>query len=286
MLAKTTTIACVALGTLLAARAHAQPETESEAKPPETPAAGAEGGDQLTLQKGRLLLDAFVEISLSTDAVFKPFSISPDVWYGVTDDITVGLIHSATGTTGFIGGVGNSLCLSGTSGGCSDFYRNVGFEARYKLTTGGFAWAADGGLHVLRLSDPLQLAIKVGAVGRWHSGPLAVELEPNLFFGLTNRDSSTVGGVVIPGNQDVLDLPVTALYSITPMIAAALQVGVVLPFENTGDTYSIPLSIGGHYRVNDSLNVSLAFSLPRLVGGGSGTGADTRTLTLGGTYAF
>ncbi|HEX7843838.1 MAG TPA: hypothetical protein VF469_40465 [Kofleriaceae bacterium] len=289
MIAKKTALLCFGLGaTLLAARADAQPETGPDAKPAAAATAGAEGTDQLTLPKGRAVLNAFLEINLSSDNAFKPISISPDVWYGATDDITVGLVHSAAGSTGFIGGVGTSLCLSGSDGGCSDLYRNVGFEARYKLKTGEFVWAADGGLYVLHFSDPFQLAIKLGAVGRWHSGQLAVELQPNLFFGLTNRTPPTVMGATVATatNQEVLNLPATAIYAVTPMISVLGQLGFVLPFENTGDAYAIPLSIGGSYHVNESLDVTLAFSLPKLVGGGPGNGVDTRSLTLGGTYAF
>jgi hypothetical protein len=281
MIDKTLALTGFVLCTTLAT-AHADPDPETT--PPATPAM-AEGADQLTLPRGRLLLDAFVEINLSTDLVFKPFSISPDVWYGATDDITVGLVHSSVGTSGFIGGVGDSLCLAGSSNGCGDVYSNVGLAARYKLKTGPLAWAADGGLFI-RHFDPFQLAIKLGIVGRWSSGKLAVELAPNLFFGLTNRTPDAMAMVVVAGNQEVLNLPVTALYTVAPKIAVAVQLGLQLPFQNTGDTYAVPLSIGAHYHVNESLGANLAFSLPRLVGGGDGTGFDGRTLTLGGTYAF
>jgi len=278
MLAKTSTIACVVLGVLVAGRVHAQPDPDTEAKP--TEAAPPDGADQLTLPKGRLLLDAYITASLSSDAVFKPFSISPDLWYGATDDVTVGLVHSALGTFGFIGGTGlsgQSLCLSGSGGGCADVYTNVGVDARYKLKVGSLAAAAGGGLYITHFSDPFGLAIKLGGAVRWHSGKLAVEVDPNVFFGLTNRNT----------NGDLLDLPGTVFYAITPMVSLAVQTGFLIPFQNTGDLYAIPLSIGAHYHVNESLNVSLAFNLPRLIGGSlGGNGFDVRSLTLGGTYAF
>jgi hypothetical protein len=69
------------------------------------------GPDQLTMPKGKLLVDAFVELNLSKDNAFKPVSISPDVWYGVTNDLTLGLVHSSIGATGVIGGVGDALCI-------------------------------------------------------------------------------------------------------------------------------------------------------------------------------
>lgn len=280
MLKKIPTLACVVVCvTLSTARADTEPETEAEAAAaPSTP-----GGAQLTLPTGRVLLDASFSFNLADGAIFKPFSLSPDLWYGATSDITVGLVHSGRAASGFIGSTGTALCLAGSAGSCADVYPGFGVDVRYRLKNGGFAWAADGGIYV-RHFDPFQLAIKVGAIGRWSSGKLAIELLPNLFFGVTNRDAAVMG--TSTGNKEVIDLPVTALYDVTAKIALALQVGAVLPLQATGDTYQIPLSIGGHYHVNESLNVNLAFSLPAVAGGGTNTGFDARTLTLGGTYAF
>jgi hypothetical protein len=286
MLEKTTALVCVALGAMLST-ARADNDSDSESKPAaEVTAATADGADQLTLPKGRLLLAAFFEMNLSSGAVLKPFSISPDVWYGVTDDITVGLVHSAVGGSGFIGGVANSLCLAGESGGCADLYPGAGADVRYNLKKGMLAYAVDGGLYALHLSDPLLLSVKLGVAARWHSGPLAVELQPNVFVGVTNRTVAGVAGAPdITVNGDILSLPGTVLFNVAPKIDVAAQTGIVLPLENTSDAYFVPLSIGGFYHLNESLNVSLAFSLPRLIAA-SGGGADARSLTLGGTYAF
>jgi hypothetical protein len=288
MLAKNTTIVGVVLGMLFAVRAHAQPDPDSATKPLDAAAAsaGGEGGEQLTLQKGRLVVNAYLGIGLSDGAAFKPISISPDVWYGVTDDITAGVVHSAVGTTGFIGGVGESLCISGSEN-CGDLYKNAGVEARYKLKMGGIALAVDGGLYSGHVTDLKLLELKVGAVGRWRQGPLAVEAAPNLLIAVTDRSSSTtVNGVTITsGNSDTLNLPGTVLYTLNPMITLAAQSGLILPLENTGDAYAVPLSVGAFYRVNDQLNVTAAFSLPRLIAASSG-GIDVRSLTLGGSYAF
>jgi len=289
MLAKNTAIVGVVLGMLFAARAHAQPDPDSETKPLDAAAAaaGGEGGEQLTLQKGRAVLNAYLGIGLSSGGAFKPVSISPDIWYGVTDDITAGVVHSAVGTTGFIGGVGESLCLTGSGNGCSDLYSNAGVEARYKLKMTGIALAVDGGLYSGHVSDLKLLEVKLGAVGRWQKGPLAVEAAPNLLIAVTDRSSTTTtnGISVTSGNSDVLNVPGTVLYTLNPMITLAGQSGLVLPLENTGDAYAVPLSIGAFYKVNDELNVSLAFSLPRLIAA-SGGGTDARSLTLGGSYAF
>jgi hypothetical protein len=284
MFDKTSTFVCVVLGaTLVSLPASAQSGTEPDAT--SSSPTGPQGDASVTLPKGRVLLDAYLEMNLVSGSEFKPFSLSPDLWYGVTDDITVGLVHSAVGGSGFIGGVGESLCLAGTGGGCADVYHNFGVDARYKLKTGNLAYAAEGGLYVASFDPEFVMAVKLGAVARWQQGKIAAEVSPNLFIGVTGRTVGE-GAAEVTVNGETLNLPITGLYEITPKISAALQLGAVVPFENTGDTYRIPLSIGGHFAVNESINVNLAFSLLAVAGGGSATGFDARTLTLGGTYAF
>jgi hypothetical protein len=271
MLEKTTALVCVALGAMLST---ARADDDTESKPAAEATASADGGDQLTLPKGRLLLNAFLGVNLNE--IGKPISLSPDIWYGVTDDITVGLVHSGVSGSGFIGVVGILLCLIGLDNGCAELYSNVGADIRYKLKNGMLAYAVDAGVFVADVNaDSITLAAKLGAVARWHSGPLAVEVQPNAFIGVTNRDASV----------DIINLPATALYTVAPKIDVAGQTGFVLPLKDTGDTYSLPLSIGAFYHVNESLTANAAFSLPRLIAA-SGGGTDFRTLTLGGTYAF
>jgi len=271
MLEKTTALVCVALGAMLST---ARADDDTESKPAAEATASADGGDQLTLPKGRLLLNGFLEVNLNE--IGKPISLSPDIWYGVTDDITVGLVHSSVGSSGFIGGVGTSLCLTGADNGCANLYSNVGADIRYKLKSGMLAYAVDAGVFVADVNaSSITLAAKLGAVARWHSGPLAVEVQPNVFIGVTNRDATV----------DTINLPATALYTVAPKIDVAGQIGFVLPLKNTGDAYALPLSIGAFYHVNESLTANAALSFPRLIAASSG-GIDVRTLTLGGTYAF
>jgi hypothetical protein len=241
---------------------------------------------QMTLPEGRFFVQVFTEINLSQDLALKPLSIAPDLWYGVSDVLTVGLVHSGRGATGIFGGVGNGLCLTGSSNGCADVYHNIGIDARYHFyRSGGITAAADGGLFA-RSFDPFQLALKVGATGRWQSGELAVELAPSIFAGLTERDAGDSVEVSTGNNKETFLLPVTAIYALMPKLGLAGQVALQVPFEETGDTWQLGVSLGAQYMVNEQLFADLAFSLPLLAGGQDGTGADARVLTLGVGYAL
>jgi hypothetical protein len=253
----------------------------ARADEPTTADASTSVPDELVLPRGKLLLDAFLEMNLSSGAVFKPVSITPDLWYGVTDDLTLGLVHSGEGANGFIGAVGNSLCLGSS---CTDFYNDVGIDARIRLAR---PWAVDAGLYVLNFSNPFDLAGKIGISGRWTwHNKLALELQPSLFIGFTNRDPANPPAPAPPSkkNSEELYVPVTLSYMVAPKVDLALQTGLALPFTDAGDTWSVPISIAIRYAVNGKFGIGLAFTFPDLIGGTST--ADARSLTLGGTYAF
>lgn len=237
--------------------------------------------NSLVMPKGSLLLDAFIEMDLSKGEAFHAVSISPDLWYGVTDDLTLGLVHSTTGATGFIGGIEDSLCIGQA---CEHVYPDVGLDARYRIAR---PLAVDVGLYAVD-TDPFQLAIKLGIAGRWTWGKLSLESQLSLFIGLTNRTPAAEmpPPPVPPGvNTEELFLPITVAYLVAPRVDIALQPGLVLPFTQTGSTWAIPLSIAVRFAATPRLGVGLAFSFLDLIGGGD-SGADGRSLTLGGTYAF
>lgn len=233
--------------------------------------------DQLALPAHKLVINGFLEANLSKDAVFKPFSISPDVWYGVTDELTLGLVHSDVGATGFLGGVGDSLCVTGKSNGCTHVYPKVGADVRFRLMA---PLVLDAGLFVTNTSDPFQVAVKIGLDGRWRFARLSIEALPSLFFGLNKRSEGM-------GNKDWLSIPVTVSYEVVDRLEISAQVGVQLQLEETGDNYRVPLALAARYQVTRELGLGLVLALPRLIAPSATLhGFDARTLMLGGSYAF
>jgi hypothetical protein len=263
---------------------------EDPPPPPPPPPPAPPSGERVTMPAQRGLVRALLEINLSAEAALDPLSIAPDLWYGVSDRLTVGLVHSRAGTTGLMGGVGSSLCLAGD--GCGDAYRNVAVDARYTLKPGPTVVAGTAGL-VLRGLDPFQLALKLGAVGRYRPAPgskLAIDFAPSVLFGITERAGAVPVGMAPggPPNKEVLVAPITALYALRPKLSLAAQVGVFLPIEDAADLYTLSLALGATYLISPQITAEAALGLPALGGGEQvgATGFDARTLTLGGSYAF
>jgi hypothetical protein len=245
----------------------------------------AENPDRMVLPPKRGLVQAFVGVNLSKDLVAEPISIAPDIWYGVSDVLTVGLVHSARGAVGFMSPVGAGLCVTGEDKQCADFYAGGGIDARYHVKDGPLAVAADGGVFVSDF-DPFVLSLKVGAAVRWRSGKIAVDANPSIVFGLTEREGTMEGTVVLEGNKEVLYLPVTLLYGVIDKLAIAAQVGAVVPTVATADSWTLPVAVGAQFMATRDLFVDVAFGLPQVAGGPESTGFDVRTLTIGGGYAF
>ncbi len=211
------------------------------------------------------------------------------MWYGVDDKLTVGLTHDF-GTTVWtprprsrtvtaFDGIGNPLpqtggpgiCITGDDNGCSGVYDNVGVDGLYALQRGRLDLAGHGGLDIGSF-DPFLLQFRLGVLGRYTVNEwLSVVFDPRLRFGLTERDS----------NKELLDLPVWAWYAVDAKLGVYFHTGLSGELSSFGDTYAIPLQIGGSYQLNEQLSVGLDLGFTRV-----NDSLDERALGLRATYAL
>lgn len=234
-------------------------------------AAAMEGGKPpLILAKGKLAVAVTLGVNLSKDAVAKPLTINPDVWYGVMPKLEVGVAHSSYGITGFWGesAGGGGLCVTGTDSGCAKVYNGpVGVLGHFLLMDGSIDLAADGGF-VARTLDPMALGLKVGVMGRWMSGKIMVSFSPNILIGLTERDT----------NKELISVPVSVGFAASPKLHAGVQTGISGPLDGFGDFNIVPVSAGALFMVNDQITAGGSFSFLNLAG--SNSSADSRGLTV------
>lgn len=287
LLPKTLFIAACSIATtgIAAAQEEGSDASAEGEAPAEAPAEG-DGASQadaaapavssLTLGKGKILIAGqTLNVNLSSDAVAKPISLAPSIWYGVSDKLTLGLTHDF-GTTPWTPGPtpGLGICLTGAENGCGDAYSNFGVDGLYGLKAGKFSLAAHPALDIGSF-DPFLLRLRIGVLGTYAvNDKITIAFDPRIGIGLTERDV----------NKESLDIPVYGWYGINEKLSAYLATGIGGPLSGFGDSYRIPLGLGGNYKVSDQLTAGLDFWFMNLLGNGGG--ADARALSLRVAYAL
>ncbi|MGE0548402.1 MAG: hypothetical protein AB7O24_29585 [Kofleriaceae bacterium] len=250
---------------------NAAPVTDGAPMAEEAPPPPA--GGSVTLKKGGVNIQANIEINMSKEAVGKPFSIAPDVSYGVSDDLTLTLAHSNAALTGFRGGTGAGICVAGAENGCFTEYTAVGAEALYSVAKGPMALGVGGGLiFQAPLEDGRAFSVKVGAKGKYTAGKVVVSFAPSIWIGLTERDA---------GNKELLWIPVGVGFKATPELMVGAATGFKAPLDPIGDAWTIPIGVNGNYAVSPQIGVGASFTFGKIAGAEpTNAGADSRALHL------
>jgi hypothetical protein len=262
-----------------------------EAMPAPAPAATATTGTSLTLKAGGFVIaGSTLNINLSTDAVGKPVSLAPNLWYGINDKLTVGLTHDGGSSawtprpafrtlTIVVAGMattasgGAGICLTGSDNGCNKFYDNLGFDALYSLSAGKFSVAAHPGFDVFSI-DEGTLTARVGVLGTYEvSDKIVIAFDPRINIGLPDTDFNKAG----------IDIPVFAWYKASDKMGVYVDTGIAGPFDGFGDGFTVPLGLGATFKVNDKLGVGGDFAFTNLLGNNGG--ADGRVLGVRVSYA-
>ena len=229
----------------------------------------------LTLPERKLFVSVAAQSDLTSGAMGDMISLAPDLAFGVTDDLTVALVHSVATATGFWSGHSNgSLCVAGDA--CGKLYNNGALLAKYGLARGRVAVAALGG--VIYNIDPARLGLGAGVEALYPIGKLGLHFKPTIYIGLNDRDA------MVP-NTEFVNLPVSVLHATTASLQLGVQTGVAAPIDGFSAAYRVPVAVMGNYGFGPGMSANLAFSFDRVAGGGdaemNATDARSVTLTLG-----
>jgi hypothetical protein len=196
-----------------------------------------------------------LHINTSKNAVGKPVSLAPDIWYSVSDVFQLGILHN--GPMGWQTRPGAGLCLSGKSNGCPEVYDNIGFDALYGLAFGDFHFSLHSSLYILSFQGDTPLQLTLGAATKLHlSDQFAIFLDPAFGIGLNSRDT----------NKDWFYLPVEFQFQAVPPVAFKLLTGVLGPLSGFGDNYQIPLGLGVIGNLSEAIDLGIRFSFDNLLG--------------------
>jgi len=244
------------------------------------PATGA--STDVTLRQGGISVDGDIVINLSKDLVGKPIQIVPNVYYGISNELTVGAAWNPGAEIfqagGGIAGAPRGLCITGSSNGCEKFLNNLSLDALFSfMRQSTMDLGVHAGLDFLQFSDDLFLSVRAGVKGKMLAGPLVVVFDPALNFGVSKRDL---------GNKEFLAIPVRVGFMATPQLNLGASIGLFGPLNpevgGFGDFYTIPIGLGGAFAVNSMLDVRAQFTFTNLAGNDSS--ADGRALSIGAAY--
>lgn len=223
------------------------------------------------LPTGIFTLTVNAEVEASKDTFGDPTSIAPDFAIGVDDRLTLSLLHSTFGRTGFRGGAGAGICITDA---CVNTYDNVGGEVSYGLVDGPFAFAANAGFHAASF-DSGHYAAKVGARVRLLAGNVSLVSLPSVSIAATKRDEQA----------DRIFVPFTASIPVHSDLALGLITGFKSPLDDIGDSYEISAGAFAHYVVSPSVSIAASWVHGKIIGGEAAlpdgaSGLDTRALQI------
>jgi hypothetical protein len=240
-----------------------------------SPASSAPAGEYAVMRgvqgpAGMLSARLLLDINMSADNVGKPISLVPDLYYGVTDKLQLGLLHD--GPMGWQSRPGLGLCLTGKDNGCPKVYDNIGFDMMYGLAFGAVQLSAHGSLFVTSF-DPSTTSLALGAAGKVHvSEHVAVVFDPKIAIALSDRST----------NDDALYIPLELEYQLGAPTTFKVLSGISGSLSSFGDTYQAPLGLGLVQNLTTHLDLGARFSFDNLLGQQpQGVGrADTRSLAI------
>lgn len=208
----------------------------------------------LVLARGELEARLVLDAGLPRSEIGRPLSISPDVWYGVTERLTIGLIHSAAAVD--VVDARASFCLRGDFTTCDRAYRGSGLDARWLWRDGPLSVAPRARL-LLREVDPIKPAIAIGALARWSRGAFAVTSDPYLRLGIANRNR---------GNRAALVVPIWLAAQPFARATIALHTGWDGELATWRDGWHVPFALEAVVRVTAHLDIGFSAGFPQLIG--------------------
>ncbi len=222
------------------------------------------GGFEISGEPARPVL---MRINMSRGSAFKPVTFPVNFFWGVTDDVMLGITH-AVGPR-FNTGVQNKRFR--------DTYNDVGFGSVIRLGDGAnYEVDLHAGVPFHQLSPDLWVGLQLGVLGRANfSEHVAFVYDPSLYFGLNRRDS---------GNQNAIGLPFWFYFQATDVVVPFVGGGVNGPLEHFSDRFAIPLEGGVLFAVGPGIQIGADLEFPNAFGN-DGT-LDVRSIGFMGQFRF
>lgn len=197
---------------------------------------------------------------------FDPFTLPVHVYFGVTDDLTLGVTHDRGPCFNCGNDQGNFYNAAGPGMGLLyGIVRNPGFELDLHATA-----------PLIPLFDPFWLSIRGGVLGRVNiSHIVAFVFDPSLQIGLVGRDE---------GNREYLSLPIWFYFQATDVVVPFVGTAINGPLDGFSDGVQVPLEGGVIASVNRNIDLGGVLRFGNLFGHGGSV--DFRDIGFIGRFRF
>lgn len=212
---------------------------------------------RLILGQGQGALRVFAKINMTTNNVAKPTTITPDLFFGLTNDLQFGVVHTSPldwQTPGFIP---NALCVTGKNNGCPKVYNNTGFDLLALILPGRYEVAAHARYN-FDSWDPLLMNLVLGFQSKLRLPYVSLLFNPAIQIGLNKRNRA--GGPTPDGNKEIIYLPVEIVYQLSPLLAVSAQSALWAPAKNFGKTFQIPIGGAALFTISPWVDVGVHFA--------------------------
>jgi hypothetical protein len=202
-------------------------------------------------------------INLSDEADLEPFHFPIHLYFGVTDDLTLGITHD------------RGFCPN-----CDDVYNDVGMGILYNIVRDpSFELDLHLTAPLIQNFDPFFLSVRGGVLGRVNFSDLvAMVFDPSLKIGITNRPDED------GNNKEYLYLPVWVYFQATDKLVPFVGTAFHAPLEGYFDALQVPLEGGMIISVNNDIDLGFVFAFTNLFGRGGDL--DYRELGFLGRFRF
>jgi len=205
---------------------------------------------------------ALIGINASRRTFGNPINIAPHFYFGVTDDLALGISHE------------RGLCLGDN---CDDrVYNDAGFDLMYFLTgSNQFELDLHAGVPITSF-DPFFVGVRAGVLGRVNIGSVtALVFDPSIYVGVSRRRL---------GNTEVLDLPFWFYFQATDVVVPFVGSAISGYLDVFFDEFAPPLEGGILFDVARNVDVGFSVRFHRLLG--PDANSDFRGLYLLGRFRF
>jgi hypothetical protein len=255
---------------IVLALAAMQAEAAAQTSGPPAPAMLGSELATVTLPAEQLVIAVPIVINLSKDQVTSPINVPVDVYYGVSDNLMLGLSHSNATIQGLgYYGLGLGLCLTGD--GCGGHtYNNVAADVVYRIAPGTVQLAIHSGLDFNQFVPDVIVRLRLGMLAKAPLGTnVALLADPRLAVGLTERSDGA----------DILTVPLAVQFLTSAGARFAVQTGIDGALADFASFYTAWLGVFGALGVNEKIEAFASFTFPNLYG--KNGGVDARILVLG-----